>query len=62
MRSSRHGSVVMKLTSIPKDAGLIPGLAQWIRDQALLWLWCRPSAVAPVCPLAWEHPYTKGGP
>ena len=24
---------------------------------ALLWLWCRPAAVAPVRPLAWEPPY-----
>ena len=27
------------------------------RDLALLWLWCRPPAVAPIRPLAWEHPY-----
>ena len=24
---------------------------------ALLWLWCRPAAVAPIHPLAWELPY-----
>ena len=24
---------------------------------ALLWLWCRPAAVAPIQPLAWELPY-----
>ena len=31
-------------------------------DLALLWLWlcCRPTAVAPVQPLAWEPPYTAG--
>ena len=23
----------------------------------LLWLWCRPEAIAPIPPLAWEHPY-----
>ena len=23
-------------------------------DLALLWLWCRPAAVAPTGPLAWE--------
>ena len=23
----------------------------------LLWLWCRPAAVAPIRPLAWEPPY-----
>ena len=25
-----------------------------ISDLALLWLWCRPAAVAPIRPLAWE--------
>ena len=26
-------------------------------DLALLWLWCRPAAIAPIQPLAWELPY-----
>jgi len=26
-------------------------------DPALLWLWCRPVATAPILPLAWEPPY-----
>ena len=26
-------------------------------DLALLWLWCRPAAVAPLQPLTWEPPY-----
>ena len=26
-------------------------------DSSLLWLWCRPAAIAPVQPLAWEPPY-----
>ena len=29
-------------------------------DPTLLWLWCRPAAMAPIQPLAWEPPYTKG--
>ena len=29
-------------------------------DPALLWLWCRPAAVAPVRPLAWEPPFAMG--
>ena len=41
-------------------AGLIPGLHQWVRDLALLWLWHRPVATAPIRPLAWEPPYAAG--
>ena len=29
-------------------------------DPALLWLWYRPAAVAPIGPLAWEPPYATG--
>ena len=29
-------------------------------DPALLWLWCRPAATAPIRPLAWKHPYATG--
>ena len=29
-------------------------------DPELLWLWCRPAAVAPMGPLAWEPPYAMG--
>ena len=29
-------------------------------DLMLLWLWCRPAAVAPIGPLNWEHPCTMG--
>ena len=29
-------------------------------DPTLLWLWCRPAAVALIQPLAWELPYATG--
>ena len=29
-------------------------------DPALLWLWRRPVATAPIRPLAWEAPYAEG--
>ena len=29
-------------------------------DPALLWLWCRPAATAPIQPLALEPPYVAG--
>ena len=40
--------------------GLIPGLAQWVNNPALLWLWGRPAAVALIRPLAWGPPCAAG--
>ena len=34
-------------------------LQTWL-DLELLWLWCRPAAVAPIRPLACEAPYATG--
>ena len=69
-RSSCCGSLVMNLTSIHGNMGLIP---QWVKgssiamsygvghryglDPVFLWLWCRSEAAALIQPLAWELPY-----
>ena len=40
---------------VPMVVGLIPGLAQWVGDLVLQWLWCRLAAVV------WDPPYPAGG-
>ena len=41
-------------------SGSIPGLAQWVKNPALLWLWCRLAATTLITTLAWEPPYVVG--
>ena len=40
-RSSHCGAAVLNLTRIHEEAGLIPGLTQWVKDLALSDLWYR---------------------
>ena len=54
--SSRCGSVVMNQTSTHEGTDLTPGLAQWVKDPALLWLCHRPAVAVPIQPLAGELP------
>ena len=58
--SSHCGAAETNPTSIHEASGVIPGLAQWIRDLVSLWLWCSLEAVAPIRPLAWEPPFATG--
>ena len=44
---------LMNPTRNHEVVGSNPGLIQRVKDPALLWLWYRPVATAPIRPLAW---------
>ena len=53
-RRSNCGSAVRNPTSIHDDVGLMWGIGHRCGLRlALLWLWCRLTAAAPIRPLAW---------
>ena len=60
MGSSHCSTAELNLTRNNEAAGSIPGLAPWVKDLVLLWLWCRLVATVPTGPLAWEPPYAAG--
>ena len=55
-QSSHCGSVVMNPTRIHEDVGLILHPAQWVKDPALPWLWCRLVVAALILLLTLERP------
>ena len=50
---------VKNWTSIHDVTGLIPGLAQWVKNQCCYEVWCR-SQTQLRSGIAWEFPYAKG--
>ena len=60
MRNSHCDSAVTNPTSIHDYWSSVPGLAQWIKDLVLLWLWRRLAATALMRPLALEPPCAAG--
>ena len=59
--TTKKKELVLTMTKkCTRNAGSIPGVAQWVKDLALLWMWCRPAAAALIPLLVWELPYAAG--
>ena len=61
------GTMRWRVWSWPRSVGYGSSIAlscgvghRWGSDPMLLWLWCKPAAVALIRPLAWELPYAMG--
>ena len=59
------GTITLQVQSLTSLSGLRIWHCHelWFRSQMwlmLLWLWCRPAAMAPIRPLVWEPPYATG--
>ena len=54
------GTMRLRVRSLGQGSGVAVSCGVGHRhgsDLALLWLWCRPAAIAPIRPLAWEPPH-----
>ena len=45
---------------LQKEIEGVPTAARWVKDLALLWLWCRPATATRIRPLGRELPYATG--
>ena len=67
MNLTRNHEVACGFDPWPRSVGYGSGVAvccgvggRHSSDPALLWLWCRPVATAPIRTQAWEPPYAVG--
>ena len=52
---------IVQSQALASSVAMSYGVAgRWGSDPALLWLWCRSEATAPIRSLAWELPYAAG--